>query len=136
MDLQGELIEVLQRNPLERIDQIPLDDQLFHLGRFFLPVRLFEREKAVADEPPERSRAIVHGPAAAWSCLSGTSGYFAFQFFSRFRCLHLRLEPENHRNYIALLLIRGRVKNGLAKIDRKNTRLNSSHGSISYAVFC
>src|SRR5207245_6894294 len=24
----------------------------------------------------------------------------------------------------------------LAKIDRKSTRLNSSHGSISYAVFC
>src|SRR5207245_6489281 len=24
----------------------------------------------------------------------------------------------------------------LAKLDRKSTRLNSSHGSISYAVFC
>src|SRR5207245_10328269 len=26
--------------------------------------------------------------------------------------------------------------NGAAVIDRKSTRLNSSHGSISYAVFC
>src|SRR5207245_11502419 len=25
---------------------------------------------------------------------------------------------------------------GAEKIDRKSTRLNSSHGSISYAVFC
>src|SRR5207245_10428134 len=25
---------------------------------------------------------------------------------------------------------------GVGKIDRKSTRLNSSHGSISYAVFC
>src|SRR5207245_4753482 len=25
---------------------------------------------------------------------------------------------------------------GTAKLDRKSTRLNSSHGSISYAVFC
>src|SRR5207245_10409211 len=25
---------------------------------------------------------------------------------------------------------------GIAKADRKSTRLNSSHGSISYAVFC
>src|SRR5207245_3107636 len=24
----------------------------------------------------------------------------------------------------------------IAKVDRKSTRLNSSHGSISYAVFC
>src|SRR5207245_8589412 len=26
--------------------------------------------------------------------------------------------------------------NGSIKLDRKSTRLNSSHGSISYAVFC
>src|SRR2546429_1857668 len=29
-----------------------------------------------------------------------------------------------------------RVAAGLAKRDRKSTRLNSSHGYISYAVFC
>src|SRR5207245_10017030 len=27
-------------------------------------------------------------------------------------------------------------RRGLKKLDRKSTRLNSSHGSISYAVFC
>src|SRR6266540_6760858 len=33
---------------------------------------------------------------------------------------------------------RGKVKNyqSVAKVDRKSTRLNSSHITISYAVFC
>src|SRR5687768_18297108 len=29
-----------------------------------------------------------------------------------------------------------RLAHGLAMLDRKSTRLNSSHGYISYAVFC
>src|SRR5207249_6369657 len=33
-------------------------------------------------------------------------------------------------------LLAGRVMQGLAGGDRKSTRLNSSHVSISYAVFC
>src|SRR5207245_8765982 len=31
---------------------------------------------------------------------------------------------------------RQRFKHSLLESDRKSTRLNSSHGSISYAVFC
>src|SRR2546429_1564877 len=31
---------------------------------------------------------------------------------------------------------RGMMRNSSAKRDRKSTRLNSSHGYISYAVFC
>src|SRR3712207_7341132 len=30
----------------------------------------------------------------------------------------------------------GRCRRGRADIDRKSTRLNSSHANISYAVFC
>src|SRR5687768_18204147 len=30
----------------------------------------------------------------------------------------------------------GKLKNALRGLDRKSTRLNSSHGYISYAVFC
>src|SRR5438128_3515719 len=30
----------------------------------------------------------------------------------------------------------GHVTHQIDRIDRKSTRLNSSHGSISYAVFC
>src|SRR2546422_5735339 len=31
---------------------------------------------------------------------------------------------------------KGAVQHLMAKVDRKSTRLNSSHGYISYAVFC
>src|SRR3712207_7518152 len=31
---------------------------------------------------------------------------------------------------------RGRVEGGHQAVDRKSTRLNSSHANISYAVFC
>src|SRR5438128_4608188 len=33
-------------------------------------------------------------------------------------------------------LIFDEVQCGMGRTDRKSTRLNSSHGSISYAVFC
>src|SRR5207245_8873856 len=33
-------------------------------------------------------------------------------------------------------LTRADIRSALWKRDRKSTRLNSSHGSISYAVFC
>src|SRR5438128_5605094 len=38
------------------------------------------------------------------------------------------LAPDDDRDERGLLALHGR--------DRKSTRLNSSHGSISYAVFC
>src|SRR3712207_6563615 len=33
-------------------------------------------------------------------------------------------------------VVTGRVERGIVKVDRKSTRLNSSHANISYAVFC
>src|SRR2546422_4301106 len=33
-------------------------------------------------------------------------------------------------------LVRGRRRPSIGVVDRKSTRLNSSHGYISYAVFC
>src|SRR5689334_24172065 len=33
-------------------------------------------------------------------------------------------------------LMAANLRNGLPQVDRKSTRLNSSHSSISYAVFC
>src|SRR3712207_8561698 len=32
--------------------------------------------------------------------------------------------------------VRGEVARAVARLDRKSTRLNSSHANISYAVFC
>src|SRR5207245_7564607 len=43
-----------------------------------------------------------------------------------------RPEPDSGRLAEAVALIRGAKR----PLDRKSTRLNSSHGSISYAVFC
>src|SRR2546430_6343082 len=34
------------------------------------------------------------------------------------------------------LVVRQQATDGVAKRDRKSTRLNSSHSQISYAVFC
>src|SRR2546429_4386140 len=42
-------------------------------------------------------------------------------------------ERQAHVHYVAQARARGGV---LLKLDRKSTRLNSSHGYISYAVFC
>src|SRR3712207_1868037 len=50
--------------------------------------------------------------------------------------------PEGSRHYLLAPVVRGRkgeYRKELAewqKLDRKSTRLNSSHANISYAVFC
>src|SRR5256884_6712756 len=38
--------------------------------------------------------------------------------------------------YVALGGLRSAIFNEVLQLDRKSTRLNSSHGYISYAVFC
>ena len=42
---------------------------------------------------------------------------------------------DNTRQCIIITLIKNGGKGGL-RVDRKSTRLNSSHANISYAVFC
>src|SRR5207245_5931521 len=44
------------------------------------------------------------------------------------------LHQFEERLFVLLPVLRLPV--GFANLDRKSTRLNSSHGSISYAVFC
>src|SRR5690554_7213424 len=51
----------------------------------------------------------------------------------------LAVAPNNARilnNYGAFLLEQQRYSEALTYLDRKSTRLNSSHVRISYAVFC
>src|SRR5207245_7315047 len=45
-------------------------------------------------------------------------------------------EPFGNSSLLERLRLVVPVPKGSLKIDRKSTRLNSSHGSISYAVFC
>src|SRR5207245_7667186 len=46
------------------------------------------------------------------------------------------LGPIYRNTPIGIIYNRGEIKPSDAPKDRKSTRLNSSHGSISYAVFC
>src|SRR2546422_6949527 len=46
------------------------------------------------------------------------------------------LSAEAARLHACASQIIGRGVRGWASLDRKSTRLNSSHGYISYAVFC
>src|SRR5256885_5867680 len=67
-----------------------------------------------------------------------------FPYTTLFRSKHLRvflLEPKDGRERIALGDARdpvelGTIRRADGRIDRKSTRLNSSHLVISYAVFC
>src|SRR2546422_7773120 len=47
---------------------------------------------------------------------------------------HARIHPAEPRVQHVAQLIERQVRN--EHLDRKSTRLNSSHGYISYAVFC
>src|SRR2546422_3879037 len=65
-----------------------------------------------------------------------------FPYTTLFRSLYDE-HPEFVRPDFRLNEVRSFVKSGLRdisisrkRIDRKSTRLNSSHGYISYAVFC
>src|SRR5207245_4498986 len=44
--------------------------------------------------------------------------------------------PQRRRQGLLPIRTRRRVAASVDRGDRKSTRLNSSHGSISYAVFC
>src|SRR5699024_12595071 len=66
-----------------------------------------------------------------------------FPYTTLFRSTMVLDEPTNHLDADSIIWLRDYLKNysgGLMIIrpplDRKSTRLNSSHVSISYAVFC
>src|SRR3712207_7326999 len=48
----------------------------------------------------------------------------------------LRLERDERRDGVLERLGRAAVVGTHRQVDRKSTRLNSSHANISYAVFC
>src|SRR2546422_7913216 len=47
-----------------------------------------------------------------------------------------QVEPQPPRHLLHRLDLRASAHAQIKAIDRKSTRLNSSHGYISYAVFC
>src|SRR3989442_3475250 len=57
-------------------------------------------------------------------------------FRSHYHCSPAQLTEEQLRQYFLYLANEKKVSRPTATIDRKSTRLNSSHVRISYAVFC
>src|SRR5690606_41909903 len=74
-------------------------------------------------------------PISVWPCLSHGQYHPALWQQSwhhhHIRLLRLQGTPPSPLVYAGVLLHRN-----LAVLDRKSTRLNSSHVKISYAVFC
>src|SRR5688572_7845911 len=56
------------------------------------------------------------------------------EYYLQFDSCLLRLQDKNPVS--ASVFICGSTNAELARVDRKSTRLNSSHSQISYAVFC
>src|SRR5207245_7936336 len=71
---------------------------------------------------PNPDPDLPFAPRRPIPALDGFIGWFRSAGHSNYNSLQLRAEK--------------RFSHGLTFLDRKSTRLNSSHGSISYAVFC
>ncbi|MGA2889949.1 MAG: hypothetical protein ABSE51_18025 [Terracidiphilus sp.] len=81
MSLESEFIDVFEPYTPESIDEIGLDEKLLRLGRFFFPVRLFQRQAAILDKPTEGDAAVSYNPI--FCNLPGKSLDFEFQLFAR-----------------------------------------------------
>src|SRR5207245_5010013 len=102
----------------------PLYQIYAHAHVTIFPYTTLFRSKAAARAEPNRTDI--------WSWLATAqelSGEIQAEVVTLKRALEL--EPQN----VDLLYLLGHAYERLGK-DRKSTRLNSSHGSISYAVFC
>src|ERR1035441_10775649 len=75
-------------------------------------------------------------PVPAWPVTSVVVIQSAFALGSLEGLLNLPALPGNVHKSLQSCLLRGRVKPVVGMLDRKSTRLNSSHLGISYAVFC
>src|SRR5207249_6311674 len=87
---------------------------------------------------------VTISPSAWWSCLLFFRNYLPDESGGTFYTGHfwsLAVEEHFYLIWPGLLVFAGiprarRMVVALAGMDRKSTRLNSSHVSISYAVFC
>src|SRR2546430_4956346 len=74
------------------------------------------------------SRRTVERAIAGGATMYGVTTGFG-------KLAHVRIPPERARQ-LQLNLIRSHASGVGDPLDRKSTRLNSSHSQISYAVFC
>src|SRR5207248_10719309 len=90
--------------------------------------------------PPPRSPLFPYTTLFRSTLMPGPSladvGYFTLPVFAFAALLVLATDGSRSEPGDAEALPRGRSPWVLALEDRKSTRLNSSHRTISYAVFC
>src|SRR3712207_7465510 len=79
----------------------------------------------------------------SWAATAGATNAGAVRFepagaMSTIVHLTLEYEPEGLVEQVGdkLGIVERQVTGDLERLDRKSTRLNSSHANISYAVFC
>src|SRR5689334_24306887 len=83
-------------------------------------------------DQPEQLKALGHPLRLRVLEMLGTSGEDAIT--NRELANKLGVDPGHLHFHVRMLLRAGLIT--LVDTDRKSTRLNSSHSSISYAVFC
>src|SRR5207245_9068586 len=93
------------------------------LARFFLPS--YGHLRSLHSFPTRRSSDLS---LASAKDLAPTTASVVFCYFPGIFMLRAK-----HNNSTRHYTVNGRYQ---CRRDRKSTRLNSSHGSISYAVFC
>src|SRR3712207_7458868 len=82
-----------------------------------------------------RSRALLRGRLLGGALLRGPLGGLLRRSLGPPFREELRRALERDRGFVLGLGDRGVVL-AVGDVDRKSTRLNSSHANISYAVFC
>src|SRR4051794_25496681 len=109
------------------------------------PRRVFERDQMAADRADEAERIgrlgrVREQPALEFGIAPGARDDTGAVMRPDLRLARLDDPVEHGRIDIALLgqdrFERAHPELHVRQLDRKSTRLNSSHPSISYAVFC
>src|SRR5690625_6435038 len=90
-------------------------------------------EELEAEREQQRANGEVPKYAGAHSNLTDEQ-IAAFRAEGRKPSIRMRV-PENHTHTFPDI-VRGDISFASSDLDRKSTRLNSSHVAISYAVFC
>src|SRR5437879_7184234 len=106
-----------------RIGREPTDIELQSLGQAWSEHCCYKSSKVFLKEfifPVQAPYVIDRGDAGVVE-------------FDEDHAYALRIESHNHPSAIEPY---GGANTGIGGIDRKSTRLNSSHRCISYAVFC
>src|SRR5437588_5117045 len=86
--------------------------------------------------PARAARLTLGEPGAALLALRMACWVAALSLFVKLMPLPRALKLVAPRALGARPRDQAEVQEGLARLDRKSTRLNSSHTVISYAVFC